>query len=106
MGSLFLRLGQKPFLVWELFRESLRNGTASCNPDSLFLANVIDKVLQSLETTRSADDAAMQTNRHHFGRTILSLLVQHIERILQMLEESRWCSKSTSGQEFEVVAVI
>jgi hypothetical protein len=102
-----LNLRQLALLVRELLSERLSDLRPSGNPNALLGRNILDKVLQRLEATRTTDDAAVQTDRHHLRRTCLTLLIQNIESVLDVIVESAGVAETRSrGEEFEIIAVI
>lgn len=105
--NLLFHLRQTPLLIGELLLESLSNLRPRRHPDSLFTINVLDKVSQSLEPTRTANDSAMKTDSHHLRRTVFAFFIQCIEGILQMREEAVGVTETTAcSMELEVVAVV
>jgi hypothetical protein len=64
-----------------------RNGRAIANPDFVETLNVVEKPSQGADSTRSTDDAVMETDGHHPAPSLTTDAVQPIECIPAVCEE-------------------
>jgi hypothetical protein len=100
-------LRKLPLLIRKLFLERFSYLRPSRNPHTLFGRDILDEILQSLESTRSANDAVMQSNCHHLRCTGLALFVQHIESVADVFVKATGAPETrTVVQKLEVVAVV
>jgi hypothetical protein len=103
----FSYLCKLPFLIRKLVPETLRDLRPRCHPNTLLLTDILDKILQRLETPRPSNNPAMQANCHHLRFTRLPFLIQHIERVLEVLVERPGAAETgTLTMELEVIAVV
>src|SRR4051812_44158271 len=56
---------------------------AAAEPDAVMLLRVVEEPLQRHDPAGAADDAAMQSDRHH-PRRLRPLLVQRVEAVLEI----------------------
>src|SRR5690606_37624376 len=67
------------------------NVEAPGEPDALVPPRVIEKALQPGDLARPPDQAAVQADRHHLCRTRLAFGIEHVEGVLEILEELLAC---------------
>jgi len=96
---------QMSLLVRELLSEVHCDVSTCWYPDSLLCRNVLYKLLEALETTRLAYAAAVQTNGHHLGESILSFLVKSIKCRFDVVIEIVTGAESGWHTELVVIAI-
>jgi hypothetical protein len=89
-----------------LLLELFRNLTPRCHPHTFLLAYILGKLLQSCKSSWLSYNATMKTDGHHLSLSLLSFLVQYIECIFEVVEESLGVSKAVGTVKFEVIVVI
>jgi hypothetical protein len=77
------------------------------NPNTVFGGDVFDKVLQSFEAARPANDTAMQADGHHLWGACLTFFIQHVKCITDVFVPTPGTAEARAwSQELEVVTVI
>src|SRR5437867_12190581 len=69
-----------------MFEPVARNVDAPRDPHLVLLRSIPDEPLQRGEAAGPAGEPAVQPDRHH-ARRALAFLVQHVQRVLEVLEE-------------------
>src|ERR1700691_72407 len=85
-----------------------RNIDAAADPDALVLQYVVEKALQCGDSSWSADQAAVQSDRQHLRCVIsvrITFPIQGIERRLQVIEELAGAVETLRGGKPHVVAI-
>ena len=102
----FYLLCQFPRLVLELFSELNGNIPPRSNPHIWLRREILDKILNGLESTGFSRYPAVQGDRHHLRLAPFAFAVQDVECILQVLGEIAWRAPAVWRAEFEIITVI
>ncbi|KOT01469.1 hypothetical protein DM50_2834 [Burkholderia mallei] len=81
-----------------------RDLDAARDPHAIVPLDVIEKALQRAKAPRPAEQAAVHADRHHLGRFV-AFLVQHVERVAQIVEEMIGGVEALRRRETHVVRV-
>src|SRR5690606_27097456 len=86
-----------------LLRPMLGNGEAGWHPDLVEALDVVEEFPEALITAGLADEAAMQANGHHLGRTGLPLGIEAVETVLEEGEIFLAIVEARPGDEAHVI---
>ena len=75
-----------------------------CQPDTVMLLHMVQKPYQPRKAGRPADQAAMQSHRHHLW-LIRSFFVQHIKTVFEIVEKLVARVEALGGSEPHIIGV-
>jgi hypothetical protein len=100
-------LSQKTLTIRVVLLERFGDFRASCNEHTLLFFDVLTELLERSKSSRAAYDTTVKAYCHHFGHPLLTLLIQDVECILQVIEERIRISEARSnGVELEVITIV
>jgi len=92
-------------LIRKLLSEMFRDLCTGCYPHSRLAINVLNNFLESLETSRLADAATVQSNSHHLWGSLRAFVVKGVEGAFDVVVEVSRRAEPGRYVEFVVIAI-
>jgi hypothetical protein len=96
---------QIPLLVREFLSEMLSYLRSCCDPDAILACDVVDNLLEGLETSWLANAAAVKGNGHHLWGPFLAFFIQSVKSTFDVVVKVCRGPESGGNTEFVIVAI-